>query len=155
MRRRARESALQALYQLDVAGLLPRGPVSNPVDPVRVAQAIERFWRSFKPVKSDERAYAERLIQGVTREVQDLDNAIAAISERWRVERMEAVSRNLLRLAAYELLHCPDVPRSVSINEAVEIAKRFSGPEAAAFVNGVLDRLELDDARDAEETPDA
>jgi N utilization substance protein B len=137
MRRRARECALQILYQLDVGRHF--GPGVN--EPTEIDAGMARYWENFESVSVAERVFAERLVRGVVEEVVPLDEAIAQISEHWRLDRMDAVDRNLLRLAAYEILHCPDVPRTVSINEAIEIAKRFSGPQAVAFINGILDQL--------------
>jgi N utilization substance protein B len=107
----------------------------------RVNEVIAAFWASFEAVEDDEREFAERLVRGVVSDLGSLDEAVAKVSQNWRVARMGKVDRSLIRLAAYEILRCPDIPRVASINEAVEIAKRFSGKESAAFVNGVLDQL--------------
>jgi len=139
MRRKAREFALQMLYQLDVGRSLGDGITSNDLE-----DALHAYWQSFQAATEDERSYAERVVRGVVGELAALDAAITAVSHNWRLSRMESVDRNLLRLAAYEILRCPDVPRSVSINEAIEISKRFSAPESAAFINGILDRLASD-----------
>jgi transcription antitermination protein NusB len=138
MRRRARECALQILYQLDVGKHFDPGSGQQ----IEMQAAMVRYWENFETVSEAERTFAEHLVQGVAREVAVLDEAITKVSEHWRLDRMDAVDRNLLRLAAYEILYCPDVPRTVSINEAIEIAKRFSGPQAAAFINGILDQLQ-------------
>lgn len=136
MRRRGRECALQILYQMDVGREL-----DSEAGPQRVEEALAHYWQSFEAVEEEERAFAERLVRGVITDIQDIDAAIAEVSQHWRISRMGKVDRNLLRLAAYEILRCPDVPRAASINEAVEIAKRFSGGESAAFINGILDQL--------------
>jgi transcription antitermination protein NusB len=136
MRRRGRECALQILYQMDVSRDL-----ETDAGRARVDEAIAAFWASFETVEDDERAFAERLVRGVVADLGALDEAVARVSQNWRVSRMGKVDRSLIRLAAYEILRCPDIPRVASINEAVEIAKRFSGKESAAFVNGVLDQL--------------
>jgi transcription antitermination protein NusB len=146
MRRRGRECALQILYQLDVAKELEGGALADE----RLTEVLEHFWASFESVGDEDRQFAERLVRGVVREVKDLDLAVEKVSQNWRVQRMEKVDKSLLRLAAYEILRCPDIPRAASINEAIEIAKRFSGKESAAFINGVLDQLakgEDDDER--------
>jgi N utilization substance protein B len=140
MRRRARECALQILYQLDVAHDSERGQIA----PERLEAALRGYWESFEPVSDEERAFAERLARGVVAEIGALDAAIAAVSHNWKLSRMDKVDRNLLRLAAFEILRCPDVPRSVSINEALEIAKRYCGAESVAFINGILDQLHAD-----------
>ncbi len=86
-------------------------------------------------------ARATALAEGVWSDRSELDAALDAASTRWRVERMPAIDRNVLRLALYELRHRPDTPIAVVINEAVELAKRFSTEKSGAFVNGVLSRL--------------
>ncbi|MBN1959623.1 MAG: transcription antitermination factor NusB [Deltaproteobacteria bacterium] len=136
MRRRGRECALQILYQMDV-----NRELENNGQKVNVDKAINYFWQSFENVDEEDRNFAECLIRGVTANLHDLDEAIAKVSQNWRVARMGKVDRCLIRVAAYEILYCPDIPRVVSINEAVEIAKRFSGKESAAFVNGILDQV--------------
>ena len=136
MRRKGRECALQILYQMDMQGLLERDVHSDDI-----ADAMGGFWNSFEQVEDEDRGYAERLVDGVLREFEELNTVIQSASHRWKLERMAQVDRNLLRIAAFEIYHCPDIPRSVSINEAIEVAKRFSGSESYAFINGILDNL--------------
>ncbi|OGQ90991.1 MAG: transcription antitermination factor NusB [Deltaproteobacteria bacterium RIFOXYA12_FULL_58_15] len=140
MRRRARECALQILYQLDMTAAQDGALPAEKLD-----VALERYWDSFEAVDADEREFAERLARGVVREVESIDNAIGEASRNWRLSRMESVDRNLLRLAAFEIIHCPDIPRAASINEAIEIAKRYGGGDSAAFINGILDKLGLEE----------
>jgi N utilization substance protein B len=133
-RRRAREIALQVLYQLDVQG----SALSD-------EQGIALFWRNFGEHEEAEiddasRSFCDRLVRGVRSHLGDLDALIGRSSRNWRIERMARVDRNLLRLAAYELKYEADVPAKVAINEAIEIAKRFGTAESPAFVNGILDR---------------
>jgi transcription antitermination protein NusB len=137
-RRRAREFALQMLYQLDVQQQLSD------------EQAIGMFWRNFAATAEAEGAmapdlgeiqpFAEKLVRGVRENLVELDAQIQSASKNWRLERMARVDRNLLRLALYELKHVDDVPAKVAINEAIEIAKRYGTSESSAFVNGILDR---------------
>ena len=137
MRRRGRECALQLLYQLDVlASLESRSGVTD-----ELRAEVAGFWENFDSEKGGDRSFVERIVYGVIEAVEDLDKAISEASSNWKLPRMANVDRNLLRLAGYEILYCPDIPRAASINEAVEIAKRFSGNEAASFINGVLDQL--------------
>jgi len=126
-RTKARECAFQMLYQWDVT--------REPMD--RVAGL---FWqvRSSTP---ETRAMAERLARGGQAEVERLDEAITAASTNWRFERIAAVDRNILRIGAYELMKEPQTPSKVIIDEAVEMAKRFSEADAPGFVNGVLDAV--------------
>ena len=89
----------------------------------------------------DVETFARALFEGTVREVITLDGLIAEQSQHWRVERMAAIDRNVLRLALYELLHYPETPPAVTMNEALELARRFSGEESVEFVNGVLDAI--------------
>ncbi len=126
-RTKARERALQALYQIDVA--------SEGID-----DALGRFWKSFEPVEREVMDLAEALVRGVAQHRRDIDDTIERISTNWRLDRMAKVDRNVLRLAVYELLRT-DVPVKVVINEAIELGKKFGSESSGAFVNGVLDRV--------------
>ena len=120
-RRTARKQAFLVLYQSDVNG--------SPVE-----ATFER-WRSYR---GDLDEYGVRLARGVEREVEELDALLSEVSVGWPVHRMSAVDRTVLRLALYEMLFVEDVPPDVAVNEAVELARGFSGEEAPAFVGGVL-----------------
>ena len=126
-RTRARERALQALYQIDVA--------AEGID-----EALSAFWRSFEPVEKEVRALAEGLVRGVAGHRRQVDEAIEKASSNWRLDRMARVDRNVLRLAVYEFLRT-EVPVKVVINEAIELGKKFGSESSGAFVNGVLDRV--------------
>ena len=139
MRRQGRICALQILYQMDVAKVLPVAGAAAAAQ--AVDQATDSYWRSFEAVDPAERQFAERLVRGAVPQMAALDEALSRASHHWKVERMNRVDRALLRLAAYEILHCPDIPPAASINEALEIAKRFCGGEAGPFINGILDQL--------------
>lgn len=127
-RTKARERALQALYQIDVAA-------------TDLEEALVRFWKSFEPVERQVQKEAEELVRGVARHRREIDEAIEAVSLNWRLDRMAKVDRNVLRLALYELRHRPEVPVKVVIDEAIELAKKYGSESSGAFVNGVLDRL--------------
>ena len=137
MRRRARACALQIVYQLELGRDLSPDMISEPA----VRSAMARFWHNFESLAPDDEAFAERLVMGVAHHLAALDQALSRCSRHWRLSRMDKVDLSILRLAAYEMLHCSDVPRSVAINEAIELAKLFSGDESASFVNGLLDQL--------------
>ena len=126
-RTKARERALQALYQIDVA--------AEGID-----EALARFWKSFEPVEKEVRETAEALVRGVAEHRRAVDDAIEGASTNWRLDRMAKVDRNVLRLAVHELLHT-DVPVKVAINEAIELGKKFGSESSGAFVNGVLDKV--------------
>jgi N utilization substance protein B len=126
-RTRARERALQALYQIDVAS-------------EGIEEALARFWKSFEPVEREVMDLAEALVRGVAQHRRAIDDTIERISTNWRLDRMAKVDRNVLRLAVYELLRT-DVPVKVVINEAIELGKKYGSESSGAFVNGVLDRV--------------
>ncbi len=127
-RRKARELALHILFQADVG--------SSPID-----EAIEVVLADTVHLDQSVRAYAAQLAKGVWQERAQLDALIQSVSPHWTVERMAAVDRNLIRIALYEILHSPDVPYRVAINEAVELAKEYGTAESRRFVNGVLGAL--------------
>jgi len=127
-RSRSREAALKVLYQLEHF-------------PGSVDEALEVFKENFG-VTPQVMDYAEQLVRGVEANRSRIDAMISLASRSWRPQRMSQVDRNILRLACYEMLLSPEpVPHKVAINEAVELAKRYSGPDAPGFVNAVLDTL--------------
>jgi N utilization substance protein B len=129
-RREGREAALQLLYSLENGG---------PED--RAA-----FWQ-MRRAEPDVQEHAERLTQGVMANLHAIDSRIEAKLENFRLERLAQVDKNILRVAVYEIFHDTTVPPVVSMNEAIEIAKRFGGEESFGFINGVLDKLLKDVTR--------
>ena len=129
IRRKAREYALQALYYIDIRR------DDSP-------QALELFCRSFAP-STPAVPFFTRLVEGILKTRPRLDTAIERYSNNWKVSRMSCVDRNIMRIAVYELIYCQDIPAKVSINEAVDIAKKFGTEESGAFVNGVVDRIRI------------
>jgi N utilization substance protein B len=127
-RRKAREVALQLLYQLDVQG------ESNP------EPHLPEFWTRH-PVDREVREFAEILIRGTKLHEPKIDEIIAQYAENWELGRMAVVDRNILRQGVFEILFTEDVPAKVTINEAIEIAKKFSTHESSRFINGILDRI--------------
>ena len=129
-RTRARERALQALFSVDLSGADAS---------LALAAAID----SDENEKLDAEAtvFAKKLIEGVIANRAEVDKVIEAHSHNWRLERMAKVDRNVLRLAVYELLHLPDVPKRVVLNEAIELAKKFGSEESSSFINGILDKV--------------
>jgi N utilization substance protein B len=130
-RRRARGYALQVLYSLDGA------------DPPDVERMLGHYWDAFEHTEEDAAAveFAEELVRGTVAARDALDEIIQRASRNWRLERMSRVDRNILRLAAHELISAGEVPVRVVINEAIELAKRFGADDSPAFVNGILDRI--------------
>ena len=126
-RRRARELAIQVLFHMEY----------NPGDP---GESFDRVCESFGPPK-EVRAYSREVVVGVWENKADLDRLIRRSSKNWRVERMSCVDRNILRIAIYEVVYRKDVPPKVSIDEAVELGKRYGTDESGAFINGILDHI--------------
>lgn len=143
IRRQGREFALKIIYSLQ--------DQEEPVEAI-----LEDFWRNFRfrndilgepievaegPLPFEVRRFAEELILGVAENLERIDQVIEEHSTNWALDRMARVDLSLLRMAAYELLFCPQTPTSVVINEAIEIGKRFGTKETPAFVNGILDKI--------------
>ncbi len=135
-RHRARTLALQALYGLEV---------KSGAD---VESELARFLDHFHP-DATLRPFFLELVRGTLAHRTEIDEAVGRCSEHWKIERMPAVDRNLLRLGVYEILHQNEIPPEVTISEAVDLAKRFGGAETPGFVNGILDRV----AREAGRLP--
>lgn len=127
-RRKAREHALQILYQCDFTGQKPE------------YKSPDNFWHD-KDESADVKKFSEDLVSGTIRNLEQIDSVIQQAAEHWKMDRMAAVDRNILRFAVYELLYRTDIPSAVSINEALEIAKKYSSSEAAPFINGLLDKI--------------
>lgn len=130
-RRKARESALQMLFQYEFSGQgqkkfssedFPAGPKDN----------------------KEQKEFAAELVKGTLENLAEIDAVIQKAAANWELDRMAAVDRNILRCATYEILFRNDIPAAVTINEALEIAKKFSSSEAAPFINGLLDKIAKD-----------
>ncbi len=132
VRHKGREAALQMLYQWEVGRL-------------SMHEVRQTFWNHVNgehaPIEEDLRMFATALAEGVAARVGEIDPIVADAAEHWRLDRMNVMDRLILRLAVYELLHEPETPAKVIINEALELAHAFSGDEAVRFVNGVLDAI--------------
>lgn len=131
-RRKAREYALQILFQWDVHG--------------STNHWLKEFWTQ-RQVSEDVRAFVDRLVEGVWTQQKELDRTIETQATNWTLNRMPIVDRNVLRLSLYELIWMPDVPAKVTVNEAIELAKAFADDEAKRFVNGILDTVLREDPR--------
>jgi transcription antitermination protein NusB len=137
-RRKSRELALQMLFQADLG--------QQPADDVR-----KTFWKGRGDVEREVQGFADDIFRVAQDRSEDIDNLIKAHAANWRIDRMAAVDRNVLRAAVAEMLGHPTTPRAIVINEAIEIARKFSAPESAQFINGVLDSIgkELEGTRTA------
>jgi N utilization substance protein B len=128
-RHRARERALQILFQWDSR----KGPIED-----AIASFYETLYSEQSETKPEPDEFVEKLVKGVVENIADIDRRLTQHAEHWRIERMPAVDRNVLRLAIYEMMAL-DTPPAVAIDEAIELARRFSGEESVQFINGVLD----------------
>ncbi len=127
-RRKSRELALQMLFQADMG---KQGP----------EEVRRTFWRERDDTPAEVKGFAEDLFRTAIDQSPEIDKLIETHAEHWRMDRMAAVDRNILRAAVAELLGFPATPRAVVINEALEIARKFSSPESVQFINGVLDSV--------------
>jgi transcription antitermination factor NusB len=126
-RTRARELTLQFLYQLDLRG-------------------DELYLEASAYLRSEERdaetlRFATRLVEGVWENWDEIERTVQAVAQNWNIARMAVIDRNVLRLGTFELLHCPDIPPKVAVNEAIELGKRYSTANSGAFINGILDKI--------------
>ena len=128
-RRRSRELAMQALFFMDV-----NKNISN--------EMVERFCDCFSP-PDRARPFFLELVEGVIGALDKLDSIIERFSKNWRISRMSPVDRNIMRIAAYEIICCSDIPSKVSINEAIDIGKKFGTEESGAFINGIIDSIRI------------
>lgn len=126
-RRKGRELALQALYQIEMTG-----------DPSM--RAVDEFLKHFEGGDAA-KVFARRLVSGVVSQTAAIDCLIEQSTDNWALSRMAKVDLVILRLATYELAFCPDIPSQVSMDEAIEIGKRFGTTDSAAFINGILDQI--------------
>ncbi|MEK7698058.1 MAG: transcription antitermination factor NusB [Nitrospirota bacterium] len=128
-RRRAREYALQVLFQLDVTN-------NEFTDEV-----LKNFWKNIKE-DDDVKEFANDIVTGTRKNIDSIDKIIKKTAEHWAINRIAVVDRNILRAATYELLYRSDIPPSVVMNEAIEISKKFSTEDSASFINGILDKIQ-------------
>ncbi|MBI2082569.1 MAG: transcription antitermination factor NusB [Deltaproteobacteria bacterium] len=133
-RRKARELALQLLYQMEMQDVGPK-------------VVIDRFAES-EEYPEEAKKFSYELVEGTYRNRREIDELIEKHSSHWKIARMSAVDRNILRLGVYELSYLNDVPTSVAIDEAIEIAKRFGTENSGAFINGILDNIAKDVRKD-------
>ena len=137
LRRKARELVLQSLYQSELSG--------------KSVPETFRLLREHFEINKKALPYASELVDGLVANEDDLDQRISQQAQNWRMERMSLIDRNIIRIGAYELCFRPDIPAEVVINEALEVAKRFSTDEASPFINGILDGI----AKSVKEQPKA
>ena len=142
MRKRtlARDLALKFLYQIDITKDALSGE-------------LEFFWQNQEDVESSVKEFAETLINGVAGKLNDIDKKISQFADNWELKRMAVVDRNILRLATFELLYLLDIPPKVTINEAVELAKRYGDVNSGRFINGIVDKIHKTECANKKSTP--
>jgi N utilization substance protein B len=155
LRRKAREVALQVLYNLDVAKIEVSEAISLFWDHFTAPEEVfEPFWDYFDNpedvrkrhlksflVSSEAKEFSSLLIEGTWQRRHEIDNIISACSEHWSISRMSRVDRGILRMAVYELLYCKDIPPKVTLNEAIDLGKTYGSENSGSFINGILDAL--------------
>lgn len=141
LRRKAREASLQLLYEMDLGHKTA----------AEILSEDRHFWQRglWEELDGAEDSasmmpFVRQIVEGVGQNVREIDRLIESHSTHWKISRMAIVDRNILRMAVFEILYCQDIPPSVSINEAIEIAKRYGTEESGAFINGVLDHIAKD-----------
>ena len=127
-RRKSRESALQVLYQLNITKQ-------------DAAAAFTQFEDHFLPDGAAD-DFVKHLVHGVLEHRLELDRLIEKYSEHWRIDRIDMIDRNILRMALFELLYCEEIPPKVTMNEAIDLGKRFGSEDSGSFINGILDRVQ-------------
>ena len=130
MRKRtlSREMALKILYASDITG--------EPTE-----ESSQKFWSAQKEIDPDVKDFAEILVAGVDKNLENIDAVISKYASNWDIGRMATIDRNVLRIASFELLYTLDVPPKVAINEAIDLAKKYGDKDSGKFVNGVLDKI--------------
>jgi len=128
-RRKSREKAMQALFFMDLNHSISM-------------EGLDLYCKTFTPPPGVYPFFTE-LMEGVIRYMETIDSSIERFSSNWKISRMAGVDRNILRIAVYELLYCSDIPTKVSINEAIDIGKKFGTKESGAFINGILDSIRI------------
>lgn len=126
-RRKSREIAIQILYLIEI----------NQSD---VSSALQTFWHNYQP-QAELKEFSNHIVTGVCRHLDEIDQIIIKTTDNWSLNRMTVVDRSILREAIFEMLYCPDIPVKVTLNEAIELGKKFGSEKSGAFINGVLDKV--------------
>ena len=130
-RTKAREFALQVLYQAELTK-------------DKIEYSLKKFWDRETNAELSVKQFTEQLVEGVHEHIKDIDEIISRHATNWHISRMALIDRNILRLATYEILYVDDIPLKVSINEAIDMAKRYGDTDSSKFVNGILDKIGKD-----------
>lgn len=135
-RTKARECALKILYAVDITKEEPK-------------KCIEIFWRNNENKDAEVRVFCDSLVVGVCANIEPIDKLISKHATNWQIKRMAVIDRNVMRFAVYELLFTEDIPPKVSINEAIDIAKKYGDKDSGKFVNGILDKINKSERKSA------
>lgn len=127
-RTQSREYALKILYQAELTRR-------------EIHLAAEKFWSEFESIDEHVRSFSDRLTMGIEESLQQIDDKISKHATNWQLKRMAVIDRNVLRIGVFELIYADDIPPKVTINEAVELAKKYGDIESSKFVNGILDKI--------------
>ena len=133
-RTKARECALKILYAIDITGEDPK-------------ECIDTIWKNHDEVDNEIEPFANQLVLGVWNNSEAIDRLISSHTTNWQLKRMAVIDRNILRFATYELLYMEEIPPKVSINEAIDIAKRYGDQDSGKFVNGILDSINKNEGK--------
>ena len=133
-RTKSREHALKILYAIDITGEEPK-------------ECIDKYWKESEEAEAEVKTFANSLVLGVAKNIKEIDKVISEYATNWQLKRMAVIDRNILRFASYELLFAEEIPPKVTINEAIDIAKRYGDSESGKFVNGVLDKINKETAK--------
>jgi transcription antitermination factor NusB len=134
-RTKARECVLKILYAIDITRDDPEA-------------CIETYWKNERDIESQVKEFANALVLGVLKNKEKIDKIISAHTTNWELKRMAVIDRNILRYATYELIFVKDIPPKVSINEAIDIAKKYGDHDSGAFVNGILDNISKEERKE-------
>jgi N utilization substance protein B len=126
-RRKAREYALKILYMIDIRKEPPE-------------KIIEEFWKNVEE-KEKIKSFANEIVNGVIEKIKEIDEIISSVSLNWNIERMSYIDRNILRIGTYEIFFRNDIPKAVSINEGIEISKKYGDEDSPKFINGILHKI--------------
>lgn len=135
-RRKAREYILQFIYAWEI-----NKKMRDFSDKNTIKEELENFWKINREGDDEIKSFTNEIIEGTLKNIDKIDNYIKKYATKWDLDRMITIDRNILRFAIYELIYRHDIPFQVTINEAIEIAKKYSTKESAAFINGILDRI--------------
>lgn len=142
-RRSGRAAAIKILYSLEFRGDDQAEAGLPPIEAASLLESAEDYWKSHKGSKNM-KLYTDELLKGVVSNQEKIDSLISTTSENWELDRLPYIDRNILRLAIFELLEHDDTPTAVIIDEAVELAKEYSGVESSSFINGILGKIQTE-----------